>query len=135
MPNSLTDSGMTTREYRFYGDDLDSLHMVAERLMERMREMPELEWVHTDYLQPFPIINVELDPVASAQLVDTTTKPPAHPGIAPSRHANATSATGFPCSFLNKRPDDEMFIDSTTAISTNTNSVMDTDSRNASQSI
>jgi multidrug efflux pump subunit AcrB len=30
--------------------------------------MPELEWVHTDWLQPFPIINVELDPVAAAQL-------------------------------------------------------------------
>ena len=60
-------------EYRFYGDDLDSLHTVAERLMERMRQMPELEWVHTDYLQPYPIINVELDPVASAQLGVTRT--------------------------------------------------------------
>ena len=55
-------------EYRFYGSDLDSLHTVAERMMERMRQMPELEWVHTDYLQPYPIINVELDPVAAAQL-------------------------------------------------------------------
>ena len=55
-------------EYRFYGDNLDSLHVVSERLMERMREMPELEWVHTDFLQPQPIINVRLDPVASAQL-------------------------------------------------------------------
>lgn len=55
-------------EYRFYGEDLDSLHMVAERMMARMRDMPELEWVHTDFLQPFPIVNVELDPVASAQL-------------------------------------------------------------------
>ncbi len=55
-------------EYRFYGENPDSLHEVAERLMERMREMPELEWVHTDWLQPFPIINVELDPVAAAQL-------------------------------------------------------------------
>ena len=60
-------------EYRFYGKDLDSLHVVAERLMERMREMPELEWVHTNYFQPFPIINVELDPVASAQLGITRT--------------------------------------------------------------
>ena len=60
-------------EYRFYGDDLDSLHIAAERLMERMREMPELEWVHTDYLQPYPIINVELDPVSSAQLGVTRT--------------------------------------------------------------
>ena len=69
-------------EYRFYGEDLDSLHVVAERLMERMREMPELEWVHTDYLQPSPIINVELDPVASAQL-----------GITRSTTALALSAT------------------------------------------
>jgi multidrug efflux pump subunit AcrB len=60
-------------EYRFYGDNLDSLHVASERLMERMRQMPELEWVHTDYLQPYPIINVELDPVASAQLGITRT--------------------------------------------------------------
>ena len=60
-------------EYRFYGDNLDSLHVVAERLMERMRQMPELEWVHTDYLQPYPIINVQLDPVTSAQLGITRT--------------------------------------------------------------
>ena len=60
-------------EYRFYGENIDSLHVVAERLMERMRQMPELEWVHTDYQQPFPIINVTLDPVASAQLGITRT--------------------------------------------------------------
>ena len=60
-------------EYRFYGDDLDSLHVVAERLMDRMREMPELEWVHTDFFQPYPIINVALDPVVSAQLGITRT--------------------------------------------------------------
>ena len=60
-------------EYRFYGEDLDSLHTAAERLMERMRQMPELEWAHTDYLQPYPVINVELDPVASSQLGITRT--------------------------------------------------------------
>ena len=60
-------------EYRFYGANLDSLHVVAERLMERMRQMPELEWVHTDYLQPYPIINVQLDPVTSAQMGITRT--------------------------------------------------------------
>ena len=60
-------------EYRFYGENLDSLHIAAERLIERMRQMPELEWVHTDFLQPYPIINVELDPVASAQLGITRT--------------------------------------------------------------
>ena len=55
-------------EYRFYGSDIDSLQAVAERMMERMRQMPELEWVHTDYLLPYPIVNVRLDPVAAAQL-------------------------------------------------------------------
>ena len=69
-------------EYRFYGENLDSLHIAAERLMEHMRQMPELEWVHTDFLQPFPLINVELDPVASAQL-----------GITRSTAALALSAT------------------------------------------
>ena len=60
-------------EYRFYGENLDSLHVAAERLMEKMRLMPELEWVHTDYFQPYPIINVALDPVTSAQLGITRT--------------------------------------------------------------
>ena len=60
-------------EYRFYGENLDSLHVVAERLMERMREMPELEWVHTDFFQPHPIIDVALDPVISSQLGVTRT--------------------------------------------------------------
>ena len=69
-------------EYRFYGNDLDSLHTVAEQLMARMREMPELEWVHTDFLQPYPIVDVTLDPVATAQL-----------GISRSTAALALSAT------------------------------------------
>ena len=55
-------------EFRFYGDDLDSLRVAAERMMDEMREMPELEWVHSDFLQPFPLINVELGPISSAQL-------------------------------------------------------------------
>ncbi len=60
-------------EYRFYGDNIDSLHVVAEQMMQKMRKMPELEWVHTDYYQPHPIVNVKLDPVASAQLGITRT--------------------------------------------------------------
>ena len=55
-------------ECRFYGENIDSLHIVAERLVKRVRQMPEVEWVHTDYLQPYPIISVQLDPVTSAQL-------------------------------------------------------------------
>lgn len=56
-----------TYEYRFYGDDLDSLQCAADQLMARLRQMPELEWVHTDNDQPHPILDVALDPVASAQ--------------------------------------------------------------------
>ena len=60
-------------EYRFYGENLDSLHVASEKMMEQMKFMPELEWVHSDYLDPYPIVNVELDPVASAQLGITRT--------------------------------------------------------------
>ena len=55
-------------EYRFYGDNLDSLHTAAESLMQQMRQMPEVEWVHTDFMQPFPMVSVELDAVSAAQL-------------------------------------------------------------------
>lgn len=53
-------------EYRFYGEDIDSLQTAADQLMDRMRQMPELEWVHTDYFQPYPVANITLDPVASS---------------------------------------------------------------------
>ena len=59
---------VTEMEYRFYGEDLDSLHVAAERLMERMQQMPELEWVHTNFLQPYPVMNVTLDPMVASQL-------------------------------------------------------------------
>ena len=39
-------------EFRFYGSDIDSLRAAADRLMARMRQMPELQWVHTDYEDP-----------------------------------------------------------------------------------
>ena len=57
-----------TYEYRFYGNNLDSIQLAAERLMERMRQMPELEWVHTDYDLPSPFADVTLDPIATSQL-------------------------------------------------------------------
>ena len=62
-----------TYEYRFYGNDLDSIQLAAERLMEKMRQMPELEWVHTDYDQPSPIVDVTLDPIVAPQLGITRT--------------------------------------------------------------
>ena len=57
-----------TYEYRFYGENLDSIRSAAETLMGEMRTIPELEWVHTDYDQPAPVADIKLDPVAAAQL-------------------------------------------------------------------
>ena len=55
-------------EYRFYSDNADSLRVAAERMMARMRQMPELMNIHTDWDEPRPLIEVELDPIRPAQL-------------------------------------------------------------------
>ena len=60
-------------EFRFYGDDLDSLRAVGDLLKARMRQMPELLWVHTDYEDPRAIAQVRLDPVTASQLGITRT--------------------------------------------------------------
>ena len=57
-----------TYEYRFYGNNLDSIHAAAEALMGKLRQIHELEWVHTDFDHPHPIVDIALDPVACAQL-------------------------------------------------------------------
>lgn len=62
-----------TYEYRFYGNDIDSIQLASDRLMAFMRTIPELEWVHTDYDNASPIVQVSLDPVAAAQLGVTRT--------------------------------------------------------------
>ena len=55
-------------EYRFYGDDEDSLRSVADALMAEMRRDPNLMNVHTDWQQSRPFIDIEMDPVTSSQL-------------------------------------------------------------------
>lgn len=63
-----------TFEFRFYGDDIDSLHTVANRLMAFLRQQPELFWVHSDYEQPRLLTEVTLNPTAAAlQGVDRAT--------------------------------------------------------------
>ena len=57
-----------TYEYRFYGNNIDSTQKAADMLMQEMRTISELEWVHTDYDRPSPLVEVSLDPVASSQL-------------------------------------------------------------------
>ncbi len=60
-------------EFRFYGSDIDSLRTAADGLMARMRRMPELVWVHSDYEDPRAIVDVRLDPVTAPQLGITRT--------------------------------------------------------------
>lgn len=55
-------------EFRFYGDDLDSLHAAANLLMDEMRRINGLMWIHSDYELPAPMLDVSLDPVAASQL-------------------------------------------------------------------
>lgn len=69
-------------EFRFYGENLDSLHTAADRLMARMREMPELMWVHSDYEEPRMIAGVSLDPVTASQLGITRTMTAANLALA-----------------------------------------------------
>lgn len=58
----------TPFEFRFYGENLDSLHRVADDVMTLMRQNPDVMNVKTDYEERRPYIEVELDPVATAQL-------------------------------------------------------------------
>ena len=64
---------MPSLEFRFYGSDIDSLRAAGDRLMDRMRRMPELMWVHSDYEDPRAVVDVRLDPVTAPQLGVTRT--------------------------------------------------------------
>ncbi len=55
-------------EFRFYGENAGDLKEVAATLMARMKEVPELTNVHTDWGEKLPVMEVELDPVASSRL-------------------------------------------------------------------
>jgi multidrug efflux pump subunit AcrB len=54
-------------EYRFYVDNIDSLLAAAEMLEDRMRLMPEIEWVHNDFNGSYPLVDVRPDAVAASQ--------------------------------------------------------------------
>jgi len=55
-------------EFRFQGENTEDLKKAAGYLMARMNEMPDLTNVHTDWGERLPIMEVELDPVASSRL-------------------------------------------------------------------
>lgn len=58
----------TSFEFRFAGDDIEELKNASEKLKGKMHEMPDLTNVHTDWGEMLPVMDVELDPVASSQL-------------------------------------------------------------------
>jgi multidrug efflux pump subunit AcrB len=53
-------------EFRFSGDKKEELKSTADILMGKMRELPVLDNIHTDWGSPLPVMNVTLDPVAAA---------------------------------------------------------------------
>lgn len=55
-------------EYRFYGEEIDSLRKAADLLMAEMHKDARFMNVHTDWEEARPIIEVVLDPIQSAQL-------------------------------------------------------------------
>jgi len=55
-------------EFRFYGDKIEDLKNTAEILSAKMRELPELTNIHTDWGNMLPVMDISLDPAASSQL-------------------------------------------------------------------
>ena len=58
----------TPFEFRFYGENIDSLHRVANDVMQLMRQDSRVMNVKTDWDDPRPYVEVELDPVTISQL-------------------------------------------------------------------
>lgn len=55
-------------EFRFYGDNSEDLKKSAEILSEKMRAMPELTNVRTDWGEKLPVLEINLDPLTSSKL-------------------------------------------------------------------
>lgn len=55
-------------EFRFYGEDIDSLQTASDNLMAYLHTMPELTRIRTDFDGFQPIVDVKLNPVTASQL-------------------------------------------------------------------
>ena len=55
-------------ELRFYGDNTEDLKNAAEKLSAKMRAIPELTNVRSDWGDKLPVMDIQLDPVAASQL-------------------------------------------------------------------
>lgn len=60
-------------EVRFRGCDIAALKTAADSLMRRMEPLEELVWLHTNYEEPLPGVEVRLKPVEAARLGVTKT--------------------------------------------------------------
>lgn len=61
-------------EFHIYGEDIDSLRAVSEKLMTYMRDIDGIEWVHSNFDYPIVSQEVVLNPVvASQQGINRTT--------------------------------------------------------------
>ncbi len=61
-------------EFHIYGEDIDSLRVASETLMDYMRSLDGVEWVHSDFSNPIVSQEVVLNPIiASQQGINRTT--------------------------------------------------------------
>lgn len=57
-----------TFEFRFSGENVEQLKTAATMLSDRMKTMPQITNVRTDWGEKLPIIDIDLDPVAASRL-------------------------------------------------------------------
>ena len=55
-------------EVRLYGKDIKELKSAADILMKEMHNIKEIEWIHTNYNELQPTVNIDLDPVRAGKL-------------------------------------------------------------------
>ena len=61
-------------EVRFQGDDIAQLKQQAESLEQYLHTIPGITWIHSNYAEPLPAININLHSVETARMgVNTTT--------------------------------------------------------------
>ncbi|MDD4608628.1 MAG: efflux RND transporter permease subunit [Bacteroidaceae bacterium] len=55
-------------EIRFKGDNLAHLQLAADQLMKKMRALPSINWIHTNFLEKAPGVAVDLNTTEIARL-------------------------------------------------------------------
>lgn len=58
----------TQLEVRFQGDDITQLKIQADSLMQYLHTIDALTWIHTNYTEPIPAIEIKMDPLHSSRM-------------------------------------------------------------------